>query len=271
MSLFKTLWFKIFGIGLVLYIAADVTLNFTNNVLYFPTVMMLGAFLVPITFVSYFYQQENLFDRGVHAGSILPTVMICAVFGGLIGTLAAGSLESATLNNKDPLTLAWVGPIEEFTKLIVPLIVYIVMRKRFRSELDGLLFGVAAGMSFAALEAMGYELVSLVSSNGNLAVLNQTILIRGLISPASHAAWTGLITGTLWRERERTGKALTLSFIGFFLLAAGLHSIWDLVSFSGSVSVVASSYIAIGVTSLFLLFWRLREARITAYSPGQPA
>ena len=261
MGLLRLRWVQIFGIGVIFFIISNLTLSFTNDVLYFPTVMTIGAFLIPVTFVAYFYQQEKLFDRSVHAGSILPTLVLCVLFGGLIGTLAAGSLEYVTISSKSPLTLVWVGPIEEFAKLIVPIIVFIITRNRFRSELDGILFGVATGMAFAALETMGYELVALVSSKGSLVALDQTILLRGLLSPAGHAAWTGLISATLWRERERTGKWFTPLVLGFFLLAAALHSLWDLTSFSSSLLIVIPSYIVIGGASLTLLFWRLREAR----------
>jgi protease PrsW len=271
MAIVKHRWVQILVIGLILFVLADLTLRYTDDVLYFPTIMMIGAFLVPITFVAYFYQQENLFDRGIHKGSILPTMMLCALFGGLIGTLTAGVLEFAVLSNNSLLSLAWVGPIEEFAKLIVPIAVFIIMRNRFHSELDGLLFGVAAGMAFAAFETMGYELVALVSSRGSLSVLNETILIRGMLSPLGHAAWTGLITATLWRERERTGKAFTLQVLGFFLLAAALHSLWDFTSFSTSYFIMIPSYLIVGGASLTLLIWRLREAKhVIAISPVMP-
>ncbi|MGD1119758.1 MAG: PrsW family intramembrane metalloprotease [Dehalococcoidales bacterium] len=264
MAFLRQRWLQILLIGIVLFALADASLRFSNDVLYFPTIMMIGAFLIPIVFIAFFYQQENLFDRNIHGSSIVPTLMLCALLGGLIGTLAAGSLESKTLTSNSLLTLTWVGPIEEFAKLIVPVAIFIIMRKRFRSELDGLLFGVAAGMTFAALETMGYELIALVSSRGNLNTLDETILIRGLLSPAGHAAWTGLITATLWRKRERTGKAFTPVVLVFFLVAAGLHSLWDYVSSFSSNFIIVPSYIAIALTSLTLLGWRLREARNTA-------
>ena len=116
-------------------------------------------------------------------------------------------------------------------------------------------------MAFAALETMGYELVALVSSQGSLNTLDETILIRGLLSPVGHAAWTGLIAATLWRERARTGKAFTPLVLGFFLLAAALHSLWDLASFANSYLILIPSYAVIGGASLTLLIWRLREAR----------
>lgn len=194
-------------------------------------------------------------------GSILPTVLFCALLGGLIGTLAAGVLEHTTLSSPSLINLAWVGPIEEFAKLIVPIALFIIMRNRFRSELDGLLIGVATGMAFAALETMGYELVALVSSQGSLNALDETILVRGLLSRAGHASWTGLITATLWRERERTGKAFTPFVVGFFLLAAVLHSLWDFASSANSLLILVPSYLIISVISICLLIWRLREAR----------
>jgi RsiW-degrading membrane proteinase PrsW (M82 family) len=154
-----------------------------------------------------------------------------------------------------------VGPIEEFAKLLVPVAVYLAMRNRFRSELDGLLFGVAAGMAFAALETMGYELVSLINSQGSLNAVDETILLRGLLSPAGHASWTGLITATLWRERERAGRAFTPTVAVFFLLSAALHSLWDVASAASNMAVIIPAYIAISAVSLTLLVQRLRESR----------
>jgi protease PrsW len=271
MALVKSRWLQIMVIGIILWGMADVTLRLTKNVLYFPTIMVIGAFLVPLAFVAYFFQQENVLDRGIHTRSILSTLVMCGLLGGLIGTFAAGILESRTISNTSLLSLVWVGPIEEFAKLIVPVAVYITMRKRFSSEMDGLLFGVAAGMMFAALETMGYELISLITSFGNINVLDETILVRGLLSPAGHAAWTGLITATLWRERERTGQSLTFIVVIFFIISAALHSAWDYAGTSNSAAVVIPSYIAIAGVSLTLLFLRFREAHKTIKKTSEPA
>ncbi len=261
MKLARRKWLQILLIGIGLFALSDLSLRFTDNINYFPTVMMLGAFLVPFVFVAYFYQQHDLFERETHIGSILPAVLLCALLGGLIGTVVAGVLEYTTVKSPSLINLTWIGPIEEFAKLVVPVILFVTLRNRFRSELDGLLFGVAAGMAFAALETMGYELVVLVNSQGSINALDETILVRGLLSPAGHAAWTGLITATLWRERERTGKAFTPVVFGFFLVAAALHSLWDFAASASSLWVVFPSYIAISAVSLFLLVRRLREAR----------
>ncbi len=130
-----------------------------------------------------------------------------------------------------------------------------------------MLFGVAAGMGFAALETMGYAFTSLLQAKGNVDALHQTLLLRGLLSPAGHAAWTGLIRAVPWRERQRAGHAvLNWAIIGAFLVAALLHSLWDIF---GSISAVFgpafvifdfAGLIVIGAISIWLLTRRMREA-----------
>ena len=70
------------------------------------------------------------------------------------------------------------------------------------------MIGVATAAGFAGLETMGYGFVALLQSRGNLAVLNEVLILRGLISPAGHLAWTGLVTAALWREERGGGEVL---------------------------------------------------------------
>lgn len=161
--------------------------------------------------------------------------------------------------------LLMVGLVEEGAKLIFPMVQYV--RWKYRTEADGLLFGVAAGMGFAALETMGYGLVALIQSQGNIGVLEQVLLIRGLLSPAGHAAWTGLVCAVIWRERERKGRGLlSIPVIGAFILAVVLHTLWDTVNSLGGPTatqfiIVILGNIAIAGISLTLLIRRMREAK----------
>jgi protease PrsW len=62
----------------------------------------------------------------------------------------------------------------------------------------------------------------------------QTLLIRGLLSPSGHAAWTGNFCAAWWREREIHGHAVfNASIFGFFVFAVFLHAMWDIM---GSIS-----------------------------------
>ncbi|MDO8567700.1 MAG: PrsW family intramembrane metalloprotease [Dehalococcoidales bacterium] len=256
---FRQSWFLVLVSGLVLLVAADWALVATSNPNYLPTVILIGAFLVPVTFVVYTYGR-------VPIGEIpFPSVAVIFVWGGVLGSVVAGYLEYQTARNLPVLMIVGVGLIEESAKLVLPVIYF--FRNRYCPEGDGILFGVAAGMGFAALETMGYALVAMMGSQGSVNALHQTLIIRGLLSPAGHAAWTGIVCGVLWRERARLGHAsLGWPVIGAFLLVVFLHSLWDVM---GSVSSVLGpkfaaldfvNLAAIGGVSLWLLIRRMHEA-----------
>jgi RsiW-degrading membrane proteinase PrsW (M82 family) len=255
----KSEWFRIFIVGTLVFFGAEQALRFTGNPVFVPMVLLLGAFVVPVAFVAFFYGQERAVDRLVHVEAPLRIAAGCFLIGGVIGVVIAGFVEYETLSKLTIPNLFVVGLIEEGAKLIFPIAIY--LRSRYRSEADGLLFGVGSGMGFAALETMGYGLVALMQSGGGVGMLEETLLIRGLLSPVGHAAWTGLVTATLWRQRERTGKLLNPSVIWVFLLAVTLHALWDIAGFSQQASIIYSGYVVIGGISLMLLIRKLREAR----------
>jgi protease PrsW len=258
---FSLRWLQIAVGGILLFAIAEIALVTTGNPLFFPTVIMLGSFVIPITFVAYFY--EYVRDRDIS----LPLLTTCFMVGGIIGVISAGSIEYGTLRNMGVPALFGVGLIEETVKLIFPVIMFV--RWKYRHEADGLLFGVAAGMGFAALETMGYAMVNLIQSRGDVGVLQQVLLIRGLLSPSGHAAWTGFACAILWRHRQATGHPFGFSVIGAFLAAVVLHAVWDIAS---AMNVQTASqftlyivyFLLIIAASLFLVFWRFRKARITA-------
>ncbi len=149
-------WFQIFGGGLLLFIAAEEAFRITGNPDFFPTVILLGALLVPVSFIAY------VWDKIPAKEISLSCLLICFLGGGVVGLIAAGLLEFESIQKMGIPMLLVVGLVEEGAKLIFPMVQYI--RGKYRSEADGLLFGVASGMGFAALETMGYGLVVLIQS-----------------------------------------------------------------------------------------------------------
>ncbi|MFC1894152.1 PrsW family intramembrane metalloprotease [Chloroflexota bacterium] len=256
---FNQRWFQILFGGIVLFIITEEAFRITANPNYFPTLILLGAFTVPVAFVTYFY--EHVRDRDIS----LPLLTTCFLVGGVLGLIAAGILEYGTLRNLGVLGLFGVGLIEESVKLIFPIAMYIGWK--YRHEADGLLFGVAAGMGFAALETMGYGLVSLIQSRGDVGTLQQVLLIRGLLSPAGHAAWTGFVCAIIWHEREKKGRGiLSFATIGAFVLAVVLHALWDIINSIGGQTtnqfiIILIGNIVIAAISLFLIIRRFRKAR----------
>jgi hypothetical protein len=94
---------------------------------------------------------------------------------------------------------------------------------------------------------MGYALVALVGSGGNLSLVNHLLLDRGLLSPAAHMAWTGLAAAALWRAAtEHWRPRAVVRLVGVYLFVAALHAAWD-----STVSVWAHAGLA--VVSLGLL------------------
>jgi len=257
----KSRWpcIQILVVGIILFFGAEQALRLTGNPNLFPTVILLGSSVVPIAFVTYFYEHVR------HREISLPLLTICFVVGGVLGLTAAGVLEYSALRGLSIAGQFIVGLIEESAKLIFPLIMYIIWR--YRHEADGLLFGIAAGMGFAALETMGYGLVVILKNQGDINTLQLILIVRGLISPAGHAAWTGFLCAMLWRERERKGR-VTINFtvIGSFILVIVLHALWNMVNSIKTETtlqyiIVIAGSIVIAAISLTILLLRYREAR----------
>jgi RsiW-degrading membrane proteinase PrsW (M82 family) len=258
-SLLRRRWLQMLLSGIVLLFLVERTLIATSNPNFAPSVILLGAFLVPVTFVTYLYERLPSWDVS------LPALAVCFLWGGVLGTVIAGTLEYDLARSLGFLPKLAIGLIEESAKLIVPLGFYFF--GRYRSEAAGIVLGVATAAGFAALETMGYGFVSLLGSKGNLGVLDEVLLVRGLSSPAGHMSWTGLVCAVLWRERLKAGHAtLNWRVGGAFLTAVILHALWDTFESIRSTTVVeflgeVFLSLLVAVVSLVLLLRRVREAR----------
>ena len=104
-------WLRFFVIGLLLWVASVVVTFWTGNVNLVPTVILLGSFLVPVTFAVYAFQQ--------HADQVVTAQHIFAafVYGGVLGVLGASILEAEFLKQPSAATYLGVGLIEEAVKL----------------------------------------------------------------------------------------------------------------------------------------------------------
>jgi RsiW-degrading membrane proteinase PrsW (M82 family) len=169
--------------------------------------------------------------------------------------VVAGLLEYDAMRRLGALPMAGVGLIEEAAKLVVPAVLVVFFGHRYRESIGrGIVIGVAVGTGFAVLETMGYAFVALVQSGGNVGAAEQTLFIRGLLSPAGHAAWTGLACWGLWRfVIAPTGRHFA-GFLGMYALAVALHTAWD--GIGGRVT-----YAVVGAISIGLLLYGLKRAQ----------
>ncbi|MCA2216442.1 PrsW family intramembrane metalloprotease [Jidongwangia harbinensis] len=253
-------WVGVLAVGLVLYFAVLRTLTGTQNPNFVPALILLGATVVPLSFLTFAQARTGRWQ--VPAS----TLVVAAFFGGVIGTVVAGTLEYDTLRGLGALPMVLVALIEETAKLIVPVVLlFLVLARRGRRlPSDGLIIGVAAGMGFAALETMGYAFTALLSSRGDIGTVEETLFVRGLTSPAGHTAWTGLTAGALWAVLASPGARRALEFLGTFAGAVALHALWD--TFSGVVPFLVLAAISLGW--LFRALHRYRAFGDHRAAPG---
>jgi RsiW-degrading membrane proteinase PrsW (M82 family) len=245
-------WIPVLVVGSLLYLLVERALISTGNINYVPSLLLLGAFVVPIASVTFVY------GRPARWTVRLPEIACAFLFGGVIGTVVAGNLEFKTVVDLGTLPTVAIGLSEEAAKLIVPLAVFFLLRHR--TPADGLILGVASGMGFAGLETMGYGLVAMLQTGGDLPSVDQLLLFRGILAPAGHGAWTGAASAALYMALRSRRLGAWCRFLTTFLVVVALHSLWDGLNST-------KGYAVIGLLSLGLLF---HEFRVAARAPRDP-
>ncbi len=199
-----------------------------QNRLFIPGMIVYGAFGVPFSCLLLFCE-INLF-RSIpfyrvlvyfFSGAFL-SLFVALIGFTLIPQAGAGDLLSSLL----------VGVIEETAKGIIT-IVFIIREKRCRYILDGLLIGAAVGASFGAFETMGYILVyGLMESSRTGFTIDYILVLRGLLAPGMHVAWSALIGGAFMVVRGFGAKSewshvASPKFLLPFVTSVVIHGVWD--------------------------------------------
>jgi len=183
-------WLRIFLVGLLLWLATVAVIFITGNPNLIPTLVLLGSFLVPVTFVAWAFERRE-------TGELTATLVLSTLItGGVLGVLAASVLE-AYLLHPSPWLFFGVGLIEEAAKLAALMV--LARHLRTKTMRDGMILGATVGFGFAAFESAGYAFTALFTVDG-LSVLQvvQTELLRGRLTPVGHGLWTAILGGVLF-------------------------------------------------------------------------
>jgi RsiW-degrading membrane proteinase PrsW (M82 family) len=254
-------WLKLFLIGLVTYAAGFVVMILTLNPNLYPSVIILGNFLIPVTYVSFFY------ERRLFSNVSMLNVALSFFYGGFLGTFADALIEPFFIHRLDFYTAMIVGIIEELVKVLG---VFVILKKsRHKLEIDGIILGAAAGMGFAALESSGYAFTTFLSTRGSFSMLIYITIMRGIFSPLAHGTWTAILTGVILRERTGRNLKVNLYVLYAYILVIILHGAWDglpylLANFVPVQSAAFISYIFVGVTGILVLRRLWKEAKLQA-------
>jgi RsiW-degrading membrane proteinase PrsW (M82 family) len=191
-------WGRIFLGGLALWVATVLVTFVTGNANLVPTVILIGSFLVPVTFVAYAFQRAD----GVVTAQRIFTAFI---YGGTLGILGASILEGEFLKQPTAVTYIYVGLIEEAVRLAA---LWLIARRLPRYTMrDGIVLGAAVGFGFAALESADYAFNALFTINGlSLVDLVETEVLRGILAPVGHGLWTAILGGALFATAARHGR-----------------------------------------------------------------
>lgn len=150
-------WFHVLWVGILLFILATVILFLTGNPNLYPTVILIGNFLIPVVFVVFLYDHQHL--------SALSAETIGRSFGigGMLGVPGASVLESllitAPTSPHQGLSLGrslLVGLIEEGCKIAA--VIFLARKMHHTTQIDGLLLGAAVDRASPHLKAQAMRL-----------------------------------------------------------------------------------------------------------------
>lgn len=191
------------------------------------------------------------------------------LFTGLIGTTAATKIEGV-LVSAVPLThpglvtllvvfVLFVGAVEESCKL-VPVVAYVLWRRKAAQPMTAVLIGVFSGLGFAAFENLIYSDQAIASTlaatraagEEGLAVGVQsamtTAMLRSLSLVFCHAVWAGIFAYFL-AAASLSGKRWGAMLLVGFVLTAVLHGVYDWLVF------VQQTLAALTAGLSFILFY----------------
>jgi RsiW-degrading membrane proteinase PrsW (M82 family) len=215
------------GAGLLvllgLYVAGLITAAF-----------IVAAILVPVLYVMYLYEAR------VYRDAPVPVTLGTIGGGFLVGIIATIALDQL-VGDRPAVVSSRPGSTVDFGLLVlaavvVPIIKEIVKplpalflrnRPAFGQSVDGLVFGIAAGLGFAAAETIIHFSAVItglpIQSEPGLWIL--PLVTVGILTPLLHGSATGLITAALWRARGGRLPKLALPAI---LTAIGGHIAFSL-------------------------------------------
>jgi len=202
-------------------------------------------------------------DRiGIGTAAPMLTLVETGLFGGGVALLLGGLFDEL-LTGSSAASVAPVGFIEEPAKL-VPVVV-IAMRKHLLSKRSGVALGMAVATGFAVLESMSYAYQQLHGKH--VLDADAVLLTRGLTTPFSHLAWTGIFCAVAFAVWQRRGKVVvTPAIVGALLLVCVLHSAND-VLLSLSAAVAHLLYVVVAVVSYWVFHRLTRDLKTSTRQP----
>jgi len=202
-------------VGVFVFGLLTVAAQMTDSPTAVYAVMAVGSLIGPVVFVLHLAESNILTERPLE-------LVVTAILGAALGLPPAIALQrEAGMIPGSLVSALLVAAIEEPAKVLG--VVWLLRRPALRFRMDGVIFGAAAGMGFAAIETGMYAFARVETVGALVGVL----WLRALLSPFTHGTWTAIVCATIWRERAagwwRGGIRIAAAFAAVVLL----HGLWD--------------------------------------------
>jgi len=214
--------------------------------------ILVAAFLVPVLYLIYLYETQVYRDApatvlgftiggGLVAG-IVVTLLVRALYHPL--SYSANPLAAPEVNIGALLLLGLLVPIVQEAVKPLPAIL-LPNRAEYAETVDGLVFGVAAGLGFALAETL-INFSSAITYLGHVAPGNwiYSLTTIAVLQPVMQGSATGMIVATVWRRQlGRLGGRE----IGGVVMAVVAH-----IAFTAGSQILADT----AINPTFILFWQ---------------
>lgn len=197
--------------------------------------LILFAYAPAIALVWYFYHKDRLEPEP------LRYVTLTFVYGAVISIGIAMFVESLVvlIVTKTILTISFIAAlVEEPAKALAVRIPY--KAGQMDGVMDGVVYGTASGLGFAATENFLY----------GLGLGFEVTLVRALLTPIAHGTWTAIVgVGFGLKSEKKVG-----SILPFMFLAMLLHFLWNYLVFLSEEQIVYSALVLFFlVLNIFLI------------------
>ncbi len=224
----------------------------------------IGVVSFMIGMIMFTWQTLYLADV-ISVWSLLFWGVLAGAVGYFVAYWAEGLISSNLLEN------ASTGPIEEGSKLLIPVILYFAAGSRFRDPRVGFaivlvsacVFGIAEGVMalqpITDISITTDETVQgrITGTHTSVSLDYQQVLATALVRPFDelvHPVLTGFIGAVAWFFAWHRHRFFTGAAIGAFVLAAVLHSGVDVSSAVASTGVNILVGLAVLVCGYYLLY-----------------
>ena len=243
---------RMLGLALILYLGFYIAVEFMGAIVALPALIITGSFAVPLATLVFFFEMNA--PQNVSLYQVMKLLLLGGVVSILISLVIFGSTQIDEI-----IGAPSAGLIEETGKLLT---VIFLTRKldpaRYPYITNGLLFGAAVGTGFAAFESAGYALGAIMQTQ-NTAAGNTSIVLRGVLAPFGHVAWTAIAAGALWSVKGSQKFSFSMLFHKRVLTLVGcsmaLHFVWNM-GFSGPFLL---KYWVLGFIAWVLVFALLQQ------------